>query len=216
LSENTHLKIPKLYASDVWHSSIARRIGVLLFVGSVGSLLAFFLFLSFHAHLDAGVINVAGSQRMRAAEIADWVNMVASGQEEDRAGLRQRVAEFTEVLKVLEQGGEIGGDEIPPPPPGAVGDAAAGVRSSWDDLEPRLLIIAERPVASPEFEHAARDIRPALKTLATKANQLTAAELELRRSAWVRVLQFLGNEGGQFPLQQLCNTARTAEFLRHV
>ena len=167
---------------------LATKIGLLLVVTSLGAFISFFFFWSFQAQMDPAPINVAGRQRMLAVQLGAWANMVASGQEEDRPGLRERVATFDGTLTVLEQGGEIDGYVVPRSP----GGAAEGVRTVWSELRPRLLAIAELPAASPEFERAYRDLGPAIEALRIESDQVTRLLADQNRAKGGRILRILG------------------------
>ena len=124
--------------------TLTTKIGLLLllpFLGSLAGTLVFASYLQQTRHTDH-TVSVAGRQRMLAAELRDWVHMVALGQEEDRAGLRFRVAEFEHSLVALQRGGPVFDGVVEAAPPDLTPELAA-VASLENQLRPDLLTIAE-------------------------------------------------------------------------
>jgi len=176
-------------------STLTWKVALLLIVPSCGAFATFGLFWSFHVQSDPASINAAGRQPLLAVELGAWADMVASGQDEDRPGLRERVAAFDGALTVLEQGGEIEGDTLEPPPERAA-LPLAGVRAVWSELRPRLRVIAASPAASPALERAHRGLGPAIEALRMRSTEVTEALESEVRAARVRVLRILGAMAG--------------------
>ncbi len=164
--------------------TLTRKIGSLLFLSLAGALVGVGFFASFlnETHNDAHFVNAAGRQRMLAAEILAWAQMVAIGQEEDRGGLRDRVADFARSLTVLRLGGSILDGTLDPAPSELQGDLGA-VSEHWGRIEPDLEIVADVSRTDPRFEPAYRrlttsmgDLRDAshrvVTTFAARADRL--------------------------------------------
>lgn len=173
-------------------SSLVRKIGLILLAPFCGAMLAALLFWYFLGQTASAPVhvNLAGRQRMLAVQIGDWARMVAGGQDEDRPRLRQLIAGYDRTLAVLERGGEIDGRRIVPLPD-ALRGGLSRLQAQWGEIQPRLLVIADRPAGSPEVDRAARDLKPAIDTLQASADELTAA-VEARTETWRRrVFAFL-------------------------
>ncbi|MCR4341360.1 MAG: PAS domain S-box protein [Gemmatimonadaceae bacterium] len=135
--------------------TLTRKIGLLLLLPLAGSLASVGFFASHLSETrnDGHFINVAGRQRMLSAQLGAWARMVAIGQEEDREGLRDRVAEFDNVLTILLHGGDILEGTLEPAPPETRRDLEA-VLDLWRGLKPDLDTVAAMPRTDPRFAAA--------------------------------------------------------------
>ena len=175
---------------------LTSKVALLLIAPSCGAFASFAVFWSFHAQFEPASISIAGGQRVIAVQLGHWAHMVsAMGHDEDRGGLRGRVAEFDRTLTVLERGGEIDGHALARPSE-ATQPFIASVRAVWDEISPRLLVIADHAAASPEGERAYRDLDGAIEALRTTSDQLTAAMQAQVIAARARVLRVLGATAG--------------------
>ena len=182
-------------SASLMRSGIGRKVGLMLlvpFCGAIGAVLFFWYFLAQTVDVPAQV-NLSGSQRMLAIQLGDWANMVAAGQEEDRARLRELVAVYERSLVVLERGGKSGGRDIAPVPDGPHAELAK-LRAQWAELSPGFLAIANNPAGSPGFERATRNINPAVEALRADADDLTNA-LEDWNDAWGLRMQWVLGSG---------------------
>ncbi len=157
-------------------SGLARKIGLIQLVPLCGAILAallFGLFLAQSAPVPTHV-NLAGRQRMLAVQLGDWARLVVGGRSEDRLKLRELVASYDRSLAALERGGEIDGLDVVPLTD-AVRAELSRLRTQWDRVRPRLLVIADRQAESPEVDRAASDLASDIDTLRASAEELTAA-----------------------------------------
>jgi len=175
--------------------SLTSTVALLLIVPSCGAFLSFVLFWSFHAQSNPASISVADRQSMIAVQLGQWADMVALGQDEDRAGLRERIAEFDHTLTVLERGGDVDGDTLPPTPEGAQ-PLIARVREVWTELKPRLQVIADRPENSLEAQRAYPGLRAAIGELRTTSDLVATATQDHAVAARARILDILGITAG--------------------
>ena len=150
-----------------------KKIGRLLLIPLFGSIIsiAFFAWFLEETKNDSHFINVAGRQRLLSAELRTWVQMVAIGQEEDRAGLQVRIAEFEKSLSAMERGGEILGGRLVPAPPEVRGELAA-VNNFWRALKPNLTDVAVRPRDEPQFQKAYRRVESGTDELQELSHRL--------------------------------------------
>ena len=177
-------------------SSLTWKVALLLIVPSFGAFLSFVLFWSFHGQSNPASIDLAGRQRMIAVQLGQWAHMVAAmGQDEDRAGLRERVAEFDRTLTVLEQGGSVDGHTLEHSPKEVL-PFIAGVREVWSEVEPRLLVIADRPATSPEAERAYLALGAGIGELRTTSDLLARATQDHVMAARARIRNILGAMAG--------------------
>jgi hypothetical protein len=173
--------------------TLAKKIGLLLLLPFIGSLAGTLIFA---AHLQRSrafdhVVNVAGRQRMLAAELRDWAHMVSLGQEGDRAGLRPRVAEFEQALVALQQGGRVLDDVVDAAPPELRPELAA-VASLWNALRPDLLTVAEAPRGEARFVAAYQRVDHGLPQLRDLANRFVIAFVARRQRQQDEVFWALG------------------------
>ena len=157
-------------------SGLARKIGLIQLVPLCGAILAVLLFGLFLAQ-SAPVpthVNLAGRQRMLAVQLGDWARLVVGGRSEDRLKLRELVASYDRSLAALERGGEIDGLDVVPLTD-AVRAELSRLRTQWDRVRPRLLVIADRQAESLEVDRAASDLASDIDTLRASAEELTAA-----------------------------------------
>ncbi len=123
---------------------------------------------------DPHFINVAGRQRMLAAELRAWAHMVAMGQEEAREDLRARIAEFDEALSALLGGGQVLGGVLNQPPPELQSELGALV-AEWGRLKPDLDTVAATPRVDPRFEPAHRRVEASFGSLRDAAHAVVTA-----------------------------------------
>lgn len=156
--------------------TLTKKIGFLLLLPLLGSLIGVGFFTSFldSTRTDGHFINVSGRQRMLAAEMRAWAHMVAIGQEEDREGLRLRVAEFDATLATLQTGGSVMGGTVAPPPPEVRSELAA-VGALWRELKPDLDVVATEPRGEPRFEDANGRVESRIDDLAARSQVVVAA-----------------------------------------
>ena len=173
-------------------SALMKKISLLLLIPLFGSLvsIAFFAWFLQETKNDGHFMNVAGRQRMLSAEIRTWVQMVAIGQEEDRAGLQVRISEFEKSLSAMEQGGEILGGQLVPAPPEVRGELAA-VDNFWRALKPDLTDVAIRPRGEPQFQEAYRRAESGTVELSELSHQLVTRFEERTQRLRRRVLYIL-------------------------
>jgi PAS domain S-box-containing protein len=162
--------------------TLTKKIVVLLLLPLVGALADVSLFASYlnETRRDTHFVNVAGRQRMLAAEMRAWVHMVAIGQEEDREGLRARVTEFEQALTALSHGGEVLGGLLDPPPPEIQSDLDA-LLTTWGRLRPDLETVAATARTDGRFEQAHRRVEARIGGLRDAAHAVVTA-FEAHRS----------------------------------
>jgi PAS domain S-box-containing protein len=149
----------------------------------LGALVAVALFASFLAktQADSQLVNVAGHQRMLAAELGAWAQMVAIGQEEDRVGLRQRVADFDSALAALQQGGRLP-EGLVEPAPAEVRPALENVAKLWGELRPKLDLISIASRTEPQFAEAYKGVETGIPELKSRFHLvLTAFDARMQR-----------------------------------
>ena len=175
-------------------SSLTWKVALLLAVPSCGALLSLAIFWSFHAQTDPASIHLAVQQRLRTMHVGQWAGMVAAGHDEDRTALRAEIASFDATLTALEQGGRVDGESVRAPDGSA--PAIAGVREVWGDVRPQLLVIADQPSSSPEFQRAWGATAPDIDKLWASTDHLTRVLEAQGNAARVRVLKILGGVVG--------------------
>src|SRR3989339_1250549 len=139
--------------------TLTKKISLLLLIPVFVSLVSIAFFVGFldETKTDSHFMNVAGRQRMLSAELREWAHMVAIGQEEDRVGLRTRIAEFEKSLSAMNRGGEVLDGLLDPAPPEVRGELAA-VDNFWRALKPALSDVAVGPRGDPKFQKAHRRV----------------------------------------------------------
>ena len=167
-----------------WHVA---ALPLLPICGAIASLL---LFWAYHVQSDPAAINLAGRQRMIAAQLGHWADMVGAGQDEDRAGLAERIATFETTLQVLERGGATDGYRLQHGVRGG-GEALAEVRQVWVEVAPRLQAIAARPARSQEFVDAFSGLGADIERLRTSSDDVVRRLESESRDARLRLLWFL-------------------------
>jgi len=170
--------------------SVPAKIGLLLFLPTCGALVVlgtFYVYLKSSA-TDGRLIHAVGRGRTITSELGSYAHMVGMGQEEDREPFRQHVSAFAQTLAVLRGGGETGGVPLSPPPL-EVREKIAETRRLWSDLEPVLLLIADRSVDDPEARAAQALVHGSIPRLA-EAMDDTLASYE-KRAESVRQRIFL-------------------------
>ena len=179
--------------------TLTTKIGLLLLLPFLGSLAGTLVVTSYlqRARTTDHVVNVAGRQRLLAAELRDWASMVALGQEEDRAGLRSRVAEFEHGLVALQRGGQVWDGVVDAAPPDLKPELAA-VASLWNQLRPDLLTIAEASRQEARFVAAYQRVENRLPQLRDLAHRFVTAfvarhQRERREMLWTLGFIAVGN-----------------------
>ncbi|MDO8500222.1 MAG: PAS domain S-box protein [Gemmatimonadaceae bacterium] len=179
--------------------TLTTKIGLLLLLPFLGSLAGTLVFASYlqRARTTDHVVNVAGRQRLLAAELRDWAHIVALGQEEDRAGLRSRVAEFEHSLVALQRGGQVLDGVVDAAPPDLTPELAA-VASLWHQLRPDLLTIAEASRQEARFVAAYQRVENRLPQLRDLAHRYLTAfvarhQRERREMLWTLGFIAVGN-----------------------
>jgi PAS domain S-box-containing protein len=167
------------------------KITLVLLVPLLGSLAAPLFFASYLRSIRASshTVEVAGRQRMLAAELRNWTEVVAMGGEEARGAVGSHVAEFDEALRRLDQGGSVRGGAVEPVPAVLASDLAA-VASFWEQVRSDLLIVAEASRGESRFQAAyqrVRDQLPQLRDLADRyvAGYVAWQEGRLREMMWI-------------------------------
>lgn len=153
--------------------TLTRKIGVLLVLPLAGAFAGVATLWMFMVQTKgmAHFVNVAGRQRMLAAELQTWVDMVASGQEADRPGLAQRMADFQNALAALQRGGFVMDDKVEAAPR-SVQPALAAVESCWLSLVPSLQTVVSSAVSEPRFREAQAVIKTSLADLKGLSHQV--------------------------------------------
>ncbi len=173
--------------------TLTKKIGLLLllqFIGSLADTLVFYSYLQRTRTVDH-VVNVAGRERMLAAELRDWTHMVSLGQEADRAGLRPRVEEFGYGLVALQRGGRVLDDVVDAVPPELRPELTA-VASLWNGLRPDLLTVAEAPRGEARFVAAYQRVDHGLPQLRDLTNRFVIAFVARRQRQQDEMLRTLG------------------------
>lgn len=172
---------------------LAQKIGLLLLLPLLASLLgvAYFVYFLGQTRQTDSIINMAGRQRMRCAELGAWAQMVALGQDEDRAGLTSRVREFDDALTLLTRGADASDKDGAPELLAARGELAA-VAASWSAVGPELLVVTKTPRRRPEFRRALERSRPGLAQLRQRSEDLVNAVEARSQALRLRVLWALG------------------------
>lgn len=156
--------------------SVTRKIGVLLFLPALVTILFLAVFQSFFnktvSHLAA--TNVAGRQRMLSQESFAYANMVYYGQEEKRDALIGLVHVFDESLRVLEHGGEIMDYTILPAPSEVIYEIDH-VKEIWERYKSALLQIAELPAGDRQFQDAYSFVEKNLESLTESSDRVVTA-----------------------------------------
>ena len=174
--------------------TLTNKISLLLLMLLFGSLVSIAFFAGFMEETKTGghLINVAGRQRMLSVELREWAHMVAIGQEEDRAGIQVRIAEFEKSLSAMERGGEVLDGLLVPAPAELRGELAA-VDNLWRTLKPDLIDVAVRPRGEPQFQEAYRRVESGTSELRELSNQLVKGFEERTQRLRRRMLYTLGS-----------------------
>ena len=153
--------------------TLTKKIIFLLLIPLFGSLVSIAFFAAFleETKNDGHFMNVAGRQRMLSAELQAWADMVAIGQEEDRAGLQVRIAEFEKSLSAMERGGEVLGGLLVPAPPEVRSELTA-VDNFWRALKLDLTAVAVKSRGEPQFQEAYRRVESGMDELKGLSQQL--------------------------------------------
>lgn len=173
--------------------TIVRKIAVLLFgptLAAIASLGVLYSYLSQTAD-EARFMNIAGRQRMTCQQILAFAQMVQTGQEEDRNGLRYLVESFGGSLDLLQYGGthfETRLSAAPLP----VQDEIAGVRHLWNTLRPALLLVADRPIRDPDAVTAFHVVLSNIPLLTERSDAVVTAYESWARSLRNRMLAVFG------------------------
>ncbi len=170
------------------------KIGLLLLLPFACSLCGVFSFSSYltRTRTRNHSINVAGRQRMLAAELRDWTHMVgAMGQDDDRPGLRSRVGDFERALLALQQGGQVLEDTVEPASP-EVQPSLASLVSLWREVRPDLLAVADAPPGDARSIEAYRRVEARLPELRDRSDRVVTAIVTLDRREQRTMLWTLG------------------------
>jgi signal transduction histidine kinase/CheY-like chemotaxis protein len=173
--------------------TLTKKIGTLLLLPFIGSLAGMLLFGSYlqRTRTHDQVVNVAGRQRMLAAELRDWARMVSLGQDEDRTGLQSRVEQFEQALAALQRGGRVLGGAVGAAPPDLQPELAA-VADLWNGLRPDLLTVAETPRREARFVAAYQRADDGLPQLRDLANRFVSAVVQSHQRQQDEMLWTLG------------------------
>lgn len=133
-----------------------QKISLALLLPAAGAVLALGLFYSYLAAsaADSAFVNVAGRQRMLSQQILAQALSTHDGHAEHRLTLSTLIDEFGRTLKILEQGGAVMGNVLPPAP-AEIHPAIAVVEAIWLDQEPLLRRLTD-PVSHPHLSR--RDV----------------------------------------------------------
>ena len=174
--------------------TLTKKIIFLLLIPLFGSLVSIAFFAAFleETKTDGHFINVAGRQRMLSAELLAWSHMVAIGQEEDRAGLQVRIAEFEKSLSAMERGGKVLDGLLVPAPPEVRGELVV-VDNYWRALKPDLTAVAVISRGEPQFQEAYRRVESGIDKLKELSSQLVTRFDERTRRLRHRMLYTLGS-----------------------
>ncbi len=174
--------------------TLTKKIIFLLLIPLFGSLVSIAFFAAFleETKNDGHFINVAGRQRMLSAELLAWSHMVAIGQEEGRAGLQVRIAEFEESLSAMERGGKALDGLLVPAPQEVRGELVA-VDNYWRALKPDLAAVAVISRGEPQFQEAYRRVESGMDKLKELSSQLVTRFDERTQRLRQRMLYTLGN-----------------------
>ena len=156
--------------------TLTKKIGLLLllpFLGSLGGTLVFSAYLGRTRNAEH-VVNVAGRQRLLAAELRDWTRMVSLGQDDDREGLEARVVEFDNALVTLQHGGRVLDVAVDAAPPELRPELAA-VAVLWDGLRPDLRVVATVRRTDARFAAASQHVERGLPRLRDASDRFVAA-----------------------------------------
>lgn len=173
--------------------TIVRKIAVLLFgptLAALASLGVLYSFLSQTAD-EARFMNIAGRQRMTCQQILAYAQMVQTGQEEDRNGLRELAESFGGSLDLLQYGGtrfETRLSAAPLP----VQDEIAGVRQLWNAIRPALSLIADRPIRDPDAVTAFHVVLSNIPLLTERSHAVVTAYESWAGSLRNRMLAVFG------------------------
>jgi diguanylate cyclase (GGDEF)-like protein/PAS domain S-box-containing protein len=181
-------------AVGVVRFTLTKKIGLLLLMPLFGSLVGVVFFAEFwqETKTDGQFMVVTGRQRMLSAELRTWPHMVAIGQEEERAGLQTRIAEFEQTLFAMERSGVILDGQLVPAPPEVRGELTA-VDKLWRVLKPDLTDLAVRPRGEPQFQQAYRRIESRAGELQELSHRLVSRFEERRQHLRRRMLDTLAS-----------------------
>ena len=157
-------------------SPLTAKAGLLLLMPLLGSLAsaAFFAAFLHWTRTDSHFVNVAGRQRMLAAELRSWSRMVASGQDQDRDGLRSRSEAFDSALSALARGGHLLDGDLDPAPL-ELQDELASVAALWAALRPDLKTLTEAPYDVYEYRDTAARVDAGLGELKSRSDAVVVA-----------------------------------------
>lgn len=156
--------------------SITRIIGFFLLVPTLtlGIFILLILFYSLLTQMDPNVhfTNLAGKQRILSERLGHYAHIVyLENQHRDRESLREYVAAFDRTLKVLEQGGEIDGLTLKPPPP-EMYSSLDNVKQLWKEINSSLLVVANQPTNDPQSRIAYDFVISNIPVLTEKSDEV--------------------------------------------
>ena len=172
-------------------ASVRRQIAVVLV--AILALFAFNVFITFQfissQKADAGVVNIAGRQRMLSQKMSKEAFSLEAGDEGSREALAATTAEFDSTLSDLRNGNAERGIT---PPPASVVPQLDKIAEAWAPFYEQAKIVDVVSVSNPEFDDALQHVLTTNGELLTSSNQ--AVSLYAAAGAPATVLDIAGRQ----------------------
>ncbi|MBI4519726.1 MAG: HAMP domain-containing protein, partial [Gemmatimonadetes bacterium] len=153
--------------------TIAKKVGLLLFLVTCGGALALAAFLWYQREqtVDGQLIALSSYQASLADQLPMYGRLVVLGAEDAQQRLRSQARSFEAMLTLLREGGDLGFWHLPPP--------AADLRAvldrtmkAWQAATPALQAIVDTPIGTPTLEAANAQLAAASDVLAETQREL--------------------------------------------
>jgi len=159
--------------------SIAKKVGLLLFLVTCGGALTLAAFLWYQRAqtVDGQLIALSGSQASLADQFPIYGRLVVLGAPDAQARLRAHARSFEAMLTLLREGGDLGFWHLPPPAADlrAVLDRTA---DAWETVRPPLQVMVDTPIGTATLEAAHAELAATTDVLAETQRELQAVVIQ--------------------------------------
>ena len=159
--------------------SIAKKVGLLLFLVTCGGALTLAAFLWYQRAqtVDGQLIALSGSQASLADQFPIYGRLVVLGAPDAQARLRAHARSFEAMLTLLREGGDLGFWHLPPPAADlrAVLDRTA---DAWQAVMPPLQVMVDTPIGTATLEAAHAELAATTEVLAETQRELQAVVIQ--------------------------------------